>query len=146
MVSRRKFNVRPFELLGRNWYLIAVWTEYDADTGATEEDIWISGQLDEFVQEYESGERTFGSFSITDGAEVSVNGTPIRSVGPESVPHVPERRTVVDGNSGEIDVWVTAGYGPVSKGPENALLLRQNPPGRPNVTIQIWAPHAVEEF
>ena len=77
MVSRRKFNVRPFELPGRNWYLIAVWTEYDADTGATEEDIWISGQLDEFVQEYESGERTFGSFSITDGAEVSVNGTPI---------------------------------------------------------------------
>ena len=54
MVSRLKYNVRPFELLGRNWYLIAVWTEYDADTGTTKEDIWISGQLDEFVQEHES--------------------------------------------------------------------------------------------
>ena len=102
--------------------------------------------MDEFVQEYESGERTFGSFSITDGAEVSVNGTPIQSVGQESVPHVPERFKVVDGNSGEIDVRVTAGYGPVSKGPENALLARQNPPGRPSVTVQFWAPHAVEEF
>ena len=146
MVSRHKYNASPSDLPGRNWYLIAVWTEYDADTGATEEDIWISGQLDEFVQEYESGERIFGSFSITDGAEVSVNGTPIRSVGPEGVPHVPERRTVVYATLGEIDLWVTAGYGPVSKGPENALLLKHNPLGRPNVTLQIWAPHAVEEF
>ena len=146
MVSKRKFNVRPSELPGRNWYLIAVWTEYEADTGATKHDIWISGELDEFVKEYESGERDFGRFSISDGAEVSVNRTPLRSVGPESVPHVPERCTVVDDNSGEIDVWVTAGYGPVSEGPENALLTRRNPPGRPNVTILFWAPYAAEEF
>ena len=145
MVSKRKFNVRPMEVLGRNWYLIAVWDEHDADTGTIKKDIWISGELDEFVKEYESGERTFGLFSIADGAEVSVNRTPIRSVGPESVPHVPERCTVVDGNSGGIDVWVTAGYGPVSEGPENALLARHNPPGRPNVTIQFWAPRVVAE-
>ena len=145
MVSKHKFNVRPVELPGRNWYLIALWTELDADTGAIEEDIWISGELDEFVKEYKSGERTFGRFSIADGAEVSVNRTPIRSVGPETVPHVPERVTVVDGNSGEFDVRVTAGYGPVHEGPENALLIRQNPPGRPNVTIQFWAPDAVAE-
>ena len=85
-------------------------------------------------------------FSIVDAAEVSVNGTPIRSVGPESVPHIPERCTVVDGNSGEIDVWVTAGYGPVPEGPEIALLARHTPLGRPNVTIQFWAPRAVAEF
>ena len=146
MVSRVKYNVRPFEMPGRNWYLIAVWTEYDADTGSTKEDIWISGQLDEFVQEHESGERSFGSFSFTDGAEVFVNGTPIRSVGPESVPHVPERCAVVDSKSGEIDVRITAGYGPLSEGPTNALVARQNPIGRPNVTIQFWAPSAVQEF
>ena len=146
MVSKHKFNVRPLELPGRNWYLIAVRTEHDADTGAIEEDIWISGELDDFVKEYESGERTFGPVSIVDGAEVSVNGTPIRSVGPESVPHVPERCTVVDGNSGEVDVWVTAGYGPVPEGPEIALLARHTPLGRPDVTIQFWAPRAVAEF
>ena len=145
MVSKRKFNARPVEVPGKNWYLIAVMTEHDADTGAIEEDIWISGELDEFVKEYESGERNFGRFSISDGAEVSVNSTPLRNVGPESVPHVPERAKIVDVNLGEIEVRVTAGYGPVSEGPENALLARQNPPSRPNVTIQFWAPHVVEE-
>ena len=145
MVSKRKFNVRPVELPGRDWYLIALWTEHDADTGTIEEDIWISGELDEFVKEYKSGERTFDLFSIADGAEVSVNRTPIQNVGPEIVPHVPERVIIEDVNLGEIEVRVTAGYGPVPEGPENALLTRRNSIGKPNVTIQFWAPHAVEE-
>ena len=144
--SKRKFNGRPTENPGRKWHLIAVWTRHDGITETTEEDVWISGEVDEFVREYRSGERDFGKFSIADGARVSVNSTPVSEAMIGAVPHVPERCTVADGNSGEIDVWVTAGYGPVSSGPETALLARQNPPGHPSVTVQFWAPHAVEEL
>ena len=143
--SRRKFNVRPTEMPGRKWHLIAVWDQYDAIGETTEKDIWISGEVDEFVREYRSGERDFGKFSIADGAKVSVNNTPIAEAMIGAVPHVPERCTVADSNSGDIDVWVTAGYGPVPSGRESALLARQNPPGQPNVTVQFWAPYAVEE-
>ena len=75
-----------------------------------------------------------------------MNGEPIGSVFTGFVPHVPERCVVVDGNSNEIDVVVTAGYGPVEPGPELAILVRQTPPGRPERLVQFWAPHVVEEY
>ena len=146
METRRKFDVWPREMLGRKWYLIAVWSHLDSDTGLMEEDIWVSGEVDEFVREYESGQRNFELFSIPDGAEVSVNGSLVRNAVMGEVAHVPERCTVADGNSGEIDVRVTAGYGQVVGGLEVPLVARQNPPGRPNVIVQFWVPRAVEEL
>ena len=143
MEGLAKFDVRPREMPGRNWYLIAVWSQLDSDTGIREDDVWVSGDVDEFVQEYEAGERNFELFSILDGVVVSVNATPIVGANKGSIPHVPERRTVVDGNSEGIDVRVTAGYGPVGGDFANAVLVRQNPAGKPNVTVQFWAPVAV---
>lgn len=138
-----KFDVHPREMPGRNWHLIAVWSELDSDTRIREDDIWISGNVDEFVQDYEAGTRDFEIFSIPDGVVVLVNAMPIAGAVKGSVPHVPERRTVVDGNSGGVDVRVTAGYGPVNGDLEKAVLVRQNPAGKPNVTVEFWAPIAV---
>ena len=49
---------------------MAVWSELDSNTGIQEDDIWISGEVDDFVQEYEAGQRDFEIFSIADGVEV----------------------------------------------------------------------------
>ena len=148
MVShRKKYNVKPTVVEGKQWHLIAVWTELNNISGNIDQDIWISGELDDFVAEYKSGVREFGKVKIADGVEVSVNGEPIGSVFTGFVPHVPERCVVVDGNSSdEIELVVTAGYGPVEPGPEMAILVRQTRPDRPERTVQFWAPHVVEEY
>ena len=142
----KRYNVKPTVVEGKEWHLIAVWTEQNNVSGNVAYDIWISGELDDFVADYRSGVRDFGNFQIEDGAEISVNSEPIGSVFTGFVPHVPERCKVVDGNSNEIDVVVTAGYGPVDPGPELAILVRQTPPGRPERLVQFWAPHVVEEY
>ena len=144
--TMRKINAGPAELPGRKWYVIALWTEYDAASGMISEDIWISGELDDFVREYILGVRDFGMFSIADGSKVSVNEEAIDTVLIGAIPHVPERRMVADTSSGGIDVRVTAGYGQVVGEVKTALLLRQNPPDRPGITVQFWAPRCVEEL
>ena len=143
MEGLMRLDIRPREMPGRNWHLIAVWREYDASSGLVETDIWISGDLEQFRHEYEAGERPFELFSVASDGEVSVNGAPIASAGEGTIPHVPERRVVVDGNSGGIDVRITAGYGPVVEGSANAVLVRTNPDEKPGVTVELWAPVAV---
>jgi hypothetical protein len=142
-----KFHVQPFELPGRSWFLIGSLSEYNSCTEDLETDVLISGDVVSFIAEYKAGVREFGSLKIQPAAQVSVNGIPIETALPGEVPHVPERFIVVDGiTGGDIEVRVTAGYGPVNvAGLNKSVLVRNNPPSRPNVTLQFWAPSAILE-
>ena len=51
----KRYNVKPTVVEGKQWHLIAVWTEQNNVSGHIDEDIWISGELDDFVAEYKSG-------------------------------------------------------------------------------------------
>ena len=39
---------KPTVVEGKQWHLIAVWTEQNKVSGHIDEDIWISGELDDF--------------------------------------------------------------------------------------------------
>ena len=144
MERKHKFNVYPTAFPGKKWFLIGLWSRQYSD-GTITQDVWISGELNAFIEEYKSGVREFGTFSIAEGAQVKVNSTAIEDAFLGEILHVPERVTIVDGTVGEIAVEMTAGYGQVPPGPVEAMLVKQNPPDDPNATVIFWAPRAVAE-